>query len=497
MDPYCLKDERGNTLYYIGNREVPARDFFAMFPDFNDTKCKPWCEVDEKGQKIYHASTGRVSSLKQMKNWYKDFNDDDCRSSLISSSYAEPYEEKKEVVALRRQITQLEDTIAKAVDKASEAREVGEDANAAIIRDLREALRICQKSKQDCDEAIGQRTSEVTRVSAKLSEKELLIQDCLNREKDVQTRYRDLESQSQEYINTINRMRSEGGLAKETEEQMRKSIAELESLRDACRAGEQRYRAEQGSMQLRLDEAEKKIQSAGDICFASEESARNCLARIRDMYPGLAGLMVQNGSVSGAILTDGTVMRPQTTIPIPPPLIATAKKEVTPGTSVIPIRPTEIPTAPTLTIPMAQAMSADLFKATQTGFKLNPSEKVKDKEILKAVKESEEDEKKEMTAAEKMLAAIQARKPKSYTADDFAKLEVPKKEELTSNEQMLAAIRARKAKAFTTEDLSRLETKKKGPVSKIDLTSHLKSKLANIRATVSDDDEEDVSDEEW
>jgi len=250
-------------------------------------------------------------------------------------------------------------------------------------------------------------------------------------------------------------------------------------------------------MQLRLDEAEKKIQSAGDICFASEESARNCLARIRDMYPGLAGLMVQNGSVSGAILTDGTVMRPQTTIPVPPPLIATAKKEVKPGTSVIPIRPTEIPTAPTLTIPMAPAMSADLFKATQTGFKLNPSEKVKDKEILKAVKESDEDEKKEMTAAEKMLAAIQARKPKSYTADDFAKLEVPKKEELSSNEQMLAAIRARKTKTFSSEDLAKLEAKKKGPSSMVDLSSSMKGRLANIRRLVAEDDEDDVSDEEW
>lgn len=458
----CYKDADGHGRYFDEKQEITEDEFNRLYPK---KKCLPWCEIDEKGQKIYHASTGRIASLKQMKAWYADFDENDCRANLIGMVHAKKSEKTRVMKDLtERQKERLKEGIT-ALDKAQDKEQ--------IIRDLSIALEACRRDNKDCVEKLATRSLE---ANEKLSEKDVIIRECLTREQSIQSRLAELQDQCQGYKDTMEEMRRSGGISKEVAEEMKKRIEELSSLQSACIEREEKMKAEEAIMHMRLDEAEKKIQSAGDICFASAENARDCLAKIRDLYPGLAGLVVQDNKITSAILTDGTSMVAPKGIPIPPPLINISKMETSePGATVVPVRPTQMPSEGTSDrIPMPPPMVKDMF-AEMSEKKLKetkPKQKIEDKDFLKEIKAGKKLKKVEIEEEEKQPVTS-----------------------MNAQQQLMASIRARGSRKMSDEDMSRLESKTKlKPISTLPTLDPNMAKILARRSAISDDED---TEDEW
>jgi hypothetical protein len=94
-----------------------------------------------------------------------------------------------------------------------------------------------------------------------------------------------------------------------------------------------------------------QIESASNLCFVDEMSAKKCLDQIRSKFPNVAGLIVQDKNVHGMLTTGGKIIAPERSIPIAPALMHSAfpvqlkaggipiKQEF----EVIPVQPNKLP----------------------------------------------------------------------------------------------------------------------------------------------------------
>jgi chromosome segregation ATPase len=232
---------------------------------------------------------------------------------------------ERSVEEARAQVQELETTLATNVAQLTSANAQMGNLNKAVTG-LKSSLKECKqvraylKDRADMFERINTTDKElldnykidiVPRLQADAAKQREAnarsikkIEDMvkeLAKAKTTEDRLAELQRQSDAYLAELNTLRSSSSQHKDA---YQASIDEIRELKAEAAKKEEQVREENRDLHKKIDDAERKLAEAGDICFVSEDGARECLQKIREKYPNVVAVVPQQGIMieSGEIL---------------------------------------------------------------------------------------------------------------------------------------------------------------------------------------------------